>query len=356
MRASGFPSGDENDSKTGFSPFPGNINQLLFKLKPYCEALLRTNGAMPEFVNPKYADNEKTVFKKPTRLECMMQDFPTVLSGENAKHVGFTNIPADLCFSPVKNATSDGVDLQEKGTAPGVAASGEADQYAAIRKIMKSVGCIVEDAPVAQFNGISVIPGPEIVLKPSFVVCPAEYKSKFPLASKVKISARSSLVVEGNIVIESLELDGALVIKCEEGANGVVRDLIVKNRGWVKDVNISDSDPEYIRIRGYRINKIETKTILFKKDGTIEGLDRKVESPVESTLVEPEAAASVVVSAVSSNVMTLPSGPSTADIAKSNSIKVNTADAANLNTLDLSRPNTPEAVSKQAESACCIIS
>ena len=28
---------------------------------------------MPEFVNPKYADAERTTFKKATRLECMMQ-------------------------------------------------------------------------------------------------------------------------------------------------------------------------------------------------------------------------------------------------------------------------------------------
>jgi len=33
---------------------------------------------MGEFVNPKYADEAKTVFKKPTRLECMMQDYPKV--------------------------------------------------------------------------------------------------------------------------------------------------------------------------------------------------------------------------------------------------------------------------------------
>ena len=47
-------------------------------------ALERTKGIMPEFVNPKYADAEKTVFKKPTRLECMMQvgilGFPTLLT------------------------------------------------------------------------------------------------------------------------------------------------------------------------------------------------------------------------------------------------------------------------------------
>lgn len=33
-------------------------------------------GLVPEFVNPKYADAAKSKFKKPTRLECMMQDHP----------------------------------------------------------------------------------------------------------------------------------------------------------------------------------------------------------------------------------------------------------------------------------------
>lgn len=73
LRATGYPDGDVNDSETGFSPFPGNINQLLFKAKPYADTLERTKGVMPEFVNPKYKDDAKTVFKKPTRLECMMQ-------------------------------------------------------------------------------------------------------------------------------------------------------------------------------------------------------------------------------------------------------------------------------------------
>lgn len=73
LRATGCPDGDVNDKETGYSPFPGNINQLLFKARPYSETLERTKGKMPEFVNPKYKDEAKTVFKKPTRLECMMQ-------------------------------------------------------------------------------------------------------------------------------------------------------------------------------------------------------------------------------------------------------------------------------------------
>jgi hypothetical protein len=128
LRASGVADGDVNDPKTGFSPFPGNINQLLFDLDAYVTVLERTKGLMPEFVNPKYADKEKTVFKNPTRLECMMQDFPTVLESEETLKVGFTGVSASLCFSPVKNATSDGVKLQEQGSPPATAATGEADQ------------------------------------------------------------------------------------------------------------------------------------------------------------------------------------------------------------------------------------
>ena len=312
LRANGYPDGDVNDDKTGYSPFPGNINQLLFQLKYYNKALERTKGAMPEFVNPKYADESKTVFKKPTRLECMMQDFPTILELNESKKVGFTSIAAELCFSPVKNATVDGVNLQKSGTAPGVASTGEADQYAAVRKIMTSIGCDVKDAEPVVFDGIKIVPGPEIVLKPSFVVCPAEYKKQFPNPKKIKISPRSSLVVKGNgVTIESLDLDGALVIECEEGASGVIRDLVVKNEGWKKVANVSDASPEFIRIRGYYLKKVETKIITVRKDGTID--DHSPKLVVDST------------------------------------------QQAENNTQDLSRPSPREAGSKDGQS-CCVIS
>jgi hypothetical protein len=44
---------------------------------------------VPEFVNPKYADVSRTTFKSPTRLECMMQDFPRYF---NSNSVGFTMV------------------------------------------------------------------------------------------------------------------------------------------------------------------------------------------------------------------------------------------------------------------------
>ena len=61
-----------NDA-TGFSPFPGNINQLVLAAGPYADTLDASGGLIAEFVNPKYKDASKTAFKSSTRLECMMQ-------------------------------------------------------------------------------------------------------------------------------------------------------------------------------------------------------------------------------------------------------------------------------------------
>jgi cytoskeletal protein CcmA (bactofilin family) len=123
------------------------------------------------------------------------------------------------------------------------------------------------------------------VLNPSFAACSIEYKRKFPNPSAVKVSGRSSLVLKGDgLIIESLVLDGALVVECEEGATGVIRNLSVQNKGWVK-VSDEDSSNEIIKMRGYYINKLETRKIVFKQDGSIEG-DYSPETPEENPVEE----------------------------------------------------------------------
>jgi len=256
-----YKDGDVNDVKTGYSPFPGNINQLVFQLKGYNKVLERTKGRMPDFVNPKYADESKTTFKKATRLECMMQDFPMVLEKDETKKVGYTQLSADLCFSPVKNSVADGVALQKSGIAPGTAATGEADQYAAARIMLRAIGIQLEDAEPVDYNGITVIPGPAIVLKPDFACCPAEYKMKFPYPDRIKISPRSTLVCRGpGVIIESLELDGALIIDVDRGEKAIIRDLVVKNDGWIQVPKQRHRD-ERIAMRGFTIDRKDAKYI-----------------------------------------------------------------------------------------------
>lgn len=69
----------DTKNQDGYSHFPGNTNTLVFKIPEYCDNLDKTGGVIPEFVNPKYANADKTIFKSPTRLECMMQDYPKLL-------------------------------------------------------------------------------------------------------------------------------------------------------------------------------------------------------------------------------------------------------------------------------------
>lgn len=77
-----------------------------------------------EFVNPKYTDGSKLHFKSPTRLECMMQDYPKVL--RPGARVGFTTSPPWFCYSPVKNNVKDAALAVKKtaGFPPACAMSG----------------------------------------------------------------------------------------------------------------------------------------------------------------------------------------------------------------------------------------
>lgn len=261
-----FKDGDANSPTTGYSPFPGNINQLVFQLDGYNKVLERTKGVMPDFVNPKYKDSTKTLFMKPTRLECMMQEFPTILIDEESTLVGFTQAESNICFSPVKNSVTDGVALQTKGTPAGTAATGEADQYAAQRIFLRSHGCKIEEAEPSVYNGIKVTPGPAIVLKPDFVSCPGDLKTKFPSPEKVAISSRSTLIVKGSdVIIESLQLDGCLVVEADLGEKLTIKDKVVKNKGW-HQVPVNDSEVEVVRMRGFIIDRTGTERVEAKNE------------------------------------------------------------------------------------------
>ncbi|CAM9480370.1 unnamed protein product, partial [Phaeothamnion confervicola] len=246
LMATGSGEGDVNDPCTGYSKFPGNINQLLFALEPYVEVLERTGGVLGEFVNPKYKDETRTAFKSPTRLECMMQssaffaafpqtyffaaqDYPKAV-GPSAR-VGFTSVEPWACFSPVKNNLADAAKAQAGGTPAASAATGEADQYNLWAELMRRRGCQVEAAPPHAWGaeasrggngdgggGVTAAIGPHIVLDPTAAVSCGDVAAVFATPSAVRITARSTLLVRGACVkIEKLDLDGALVIEVMKG-------------------------------------------------------------------------------------------------------------------------------------------
>ena len=281
LRASGgaFKDGDMNDKYTGYSPFPGNINQLVFRLAEYRRTLQRTHGVIAEFINPKYTDGTKTAFKKPTRLECMMQDYPKSL-GPEAK-VGFTTITPNLAaYSPVKNSVAEAQAKFAKGDPTHSATSGELDVYASHCAALRLVGCSVGSPMSVTFLGMErlALP-PRISFAPSFAPSLGHLRSKLPAPRQVAISARSSFVLEGhceNVILESLELDGALHISVHHPrCRLVIRCGLVQNAGWhwtpleeLEGAETSTSPvTEEEAMRGFRVHRTETARYEFFHGG-----------------------------------------------------------------------------------------
>lgn len=235
LRATGSPEGDVNDPATGLSPYPGNINQLVFKMAPYVATLEQTQGVMSEFVNPKYADSTRTTFKKPTRLECMMQDYPKALP--SGARVGFTMAPAWICYSPCKNNATDAAASAAAGVPASAAFTAESDQYFAQAEILRNLGVICPSDQPQTYLGITAVPGPRIVLDPSFAIFPSEVRERIPYPHRITISPTSTLTVQGDVVIRGLHLDGALKLVAAPGTRLLVRAgnaaKQIKNAGYV---------------------------------------------------------------------------------------------------------------------------
>ena len=174
----------------------------------YGAALERTGGSMPEFVNPKYANAERTTFKKPTRLECMMQarrdraeiaprsrrdrtavlqDFPKLLDPSSA--VGFTSFDRWFSFSPVKNAIADAIKAHGSGVYAASPGAGEAAVYEAHGRLLRLAGAdVAEPPPAAEYLGLPLKLLPAISLAPRFAISVAQALPPPPLPSHRPLS------------------------------------------------------------------------------------------------------------------------------------------------------------------------
>ena len=248
----------------GVSPYPGNINTLLFRIPEYCDIIKKTMGLMPEFVNPKYANSDKTTFKKPTRLECMMQDYPKLL-GEGAK-VGYTSFERWVAFSPLKNNIVDAALKVKDGLDAGSASTAESDFFHFTAKRLLESGSKIEfsESPSVNFSGISVPTNfPHIVLHPGFVLTSKDF-TKY---SDVTLTATSTLVINAvDVIIEGLNLNGALVVQAPPTAKVIIRNLKIDNKGW--ELTDAENDvSEVHKIRGYVVKKNETREIIITEPG-----------------------------------------------------------------------------------------
>ncbi|KAL4576990.1 hypothetical protein LXL04_013091 [Taraxacum kok-saghyz] len=263
LRATGHPDGDVN-CETGYSPYPGNINQLILELGPYIDELSKTGGSIKEFINPKYKDSTKTEFKSSTRLECMMQDYPKTLPP--TARVGFTVTEIWLAYAPVKNNPEDAAKVP-KGNPYHSATSGETAIYRANSMILKKAGVKIDDPVTQVFNGQEVEVWSRIVWKPKWAVTFSDIKNK--VKENNSVSQKSTLVIKGsNVVIEDLKLNGALIVDSVDEAEVKVGGS-VSNSGWmIESVDKDHSElPEEVRIRGFEIKKVEQLEKFYGEPG-----------------------------------------------------------------------------------------
>lgn len=251
LRETVNPAGDVAEPN-GFSRFPGNINVLAVRLAPYLRVLESSGGIIAEFANPKFADASRTAFKKPARLETLMQDLPkSFTSGEK---VGVTIFDRAWCFSPCKNNLADAAAKVASGGPPESASSAESDFYLAGRMKLRAAGMEVVDAPQKTIRGVPVTPGPRVVIRPSFALTLADVRARIRGGS---IAGNATLVLEGDSTLEHVVVP--------DGATLAVKDSSVKNQTIPVEktsyrlVELSDAEmssaevPESLRIRGYRI-------------------------------------------------------------------------------------------------------
>ncbi len=256
LRETVNPAGDVAEPN-GFSRFPGNINLLVVRLEPYLRVLESSGGVIAEFVNPKFADASRTKFKKPARLETLMQDLPkSFVSGEK---VGVTIFERAWCFSACKNNLADAAAKVASDGPPESASSAENDFYLAGRMKLRAAGMEVIDAPQKIICGIPITPGPRVILRPSFALTLSDVRARISGGS---ISGEATLVLEGDVSLSNVSIaDGAsLAAKAPEGESLHIQDRSIERGGPVHDLvpltgaEMSSTEvPEYLRIRGYRI-------------------------------------------------------------------------------------------------------
>ena len=246
------PQGDV-PNKDGISDFPGNTNVLIFQLDIYLKALDKTKGLIPEFVNPKYADESKTKFKSPTRLECLMQDLPKLLT--DGEKVGFTSYPRWFCFSTCKNNLKDACAKLKKNLGPEAAFSVEQDIFILNAKMIESFGkleVVQDEAPVqVEVEGCVFKFGPRIIIYPSFAASIYELKEKMEkMKGKIRMTINSTLILKNDITIEEgVDLDGNLTIDKDE------KELVKchNKKRWEYYPLKPDQGKIYEKIRGYGI-------------------------------------------------------------------------------------------------------
>lgn len=179
----------------GYSKFPGNINMFSISLKEYTECLELSKGVIPEFINPKFAADKKSLTSS-ARLECMMQALP--LHDAFRKHkVSFVSFDRGSCFSPIKNNSAEAAAAKSKGIPMENAVSCEEDVYEMNRRWLAAAGARIHQNPDTKLL-------PAVLLDPTFALAYVDVKlalQSTPDAS-LEIGSNATLFIEGPVIFQ----------------------------------------------------------------------------------------------------------------------------------------------------------
>ena len=255
LRVAGYD-GDAGDA-LGLSPYPGNTNTLMITMGPYLEVLEASGGIIAEFVNPKYADDARTTFKKPTRLETMMQDLPKLFAQN--ERVGVTVFDRRMVFSADKNALADAQKKAAAGKPPECGASAEDDWYEGWRRKLAVAGAQLEEGVPETWLEIPTDGGARVSLGPDFALTTDELVER---VGRLRLGNRTHLRVDGDVTLQDVELSGeaALVIEAAPGASVLVRGLVLDAPGLRFCALEGEAEPD-LAIRGYRLEEVQPLTV-----------------------------------------------------------------------------------------------
>ncbi|GAW81383.1 UTP--glucose-1-phosphate uridylyltransferase [Plasmodium gonderi] len=289
----------------GYSLYPGNTSAIVFELRTYNELLKKTNGFVPEYINPKYADESRKHFLRPTRVETMMQDFaflycchectgeimskhakigeengvnsdsigiPNDLSLCGRGRVGVTQLDRCLCFSAVKNDSLKATYNAQRNIHPECMFSAESDLYYN-NCVFLQLACmynrkkfVLDKIEMKTFNGVQYFMPPKVLIEPEFAFTLSEMIKK--VKGNITIRNKSTLWIKSDALIRNLYLDGALIIEklnCEDTILPVMleKNVCIRNRGYelVPLTDINENNSVHLQIRRYKLVKKEALII-----------------------------------------------------------------------------------------------
>ena len=136
---------------------------------------------------------------------------------------------------------------------------------------MRLCGCTVGEPQARTFAGTPLQLWPRLVLSPATAASFTQLReSVLPSPAQVHISSRSAMVLQGAVILEGLQLDGALTITAAPGAVVRVRALTVRNAGWEWNAlgeQEEKSAPEEVRIRGFSVARLAQQAFTFTEPG-----------------------------------------------------------------------------------------